>query len=49
MRVVVLIGLLAIANAIKPDTENNDLYTAIFIIVALMDLIEFIMNFEKKK
>lgn len=49
MRTVLLLGLLAIANAIKPDTENNDLYTAIFVIVVLADIIDFIKGLEDKK
>ena len=49
MRTVIFVGLLAIAEAIKPDLANADFYTAIFLIAVVMDLIEFIMNFEKKK
>ena len=49
MRTVIFLGLLAIADAIKPDLGNADFYTAIFIVVAAMDIFDFMLKLEEKK
>lgn len=50
MRAVIFLGLIAIANAVSEpaNLENAHFYTAVFIIVALMDLLEFMLKFKEK-